>query len=350
MYMTTETITAESNVAATLLRLRDAHVEQIMRSISGNELKAQIELEVEALYERLQTTTLSEIAPAQLIERYLVEVVQKAPITTAARDMVISIAKVLRQSEQNGKVKLAELISREHYDRAVQQLADLDELRGQLIHAVMASPLYSGLISDVLYYGIKDYLLSDNNVAMKVPGMGSLMKIGKGVLDKAAPNLEQTAEKAIKGSIKTNIKRTVAVSEKFLDNALNASNITKVADHFWTMANEATLKEVTRRVSEDQLEKALVLVEEIVRDVRLSPHLAAWFEQGVQAFYSDYGQKPLAPWLGELGYDNGWITAHLEEWLPQLLEQQSIRDYLRERLRAQLSAFYQSVEAQEILA
>lgn len=339
----------ENAAAAPLARLRDAHVEHVMRNLSGEDLAHQLALEVEALYERLQTVTLSEILPATRCEAYLVSIVQTAPITPAARDTIIAIGQALRHADNNKDVRLNQFVGRGHYDRIVQQLAELDELRARLISSVMASPLYSGLISDVLYYGIKDYLLSDNNVAMKVPGMGSLMKLGKGVLDKAAPNLEQAAEKAIKGYIKTNIKRTLSISEKFLDNALNAANIIKVSDHFWTMANEPTLTDVVKRLPEDQFEKSAELVEEIWRDVRLSPHVAAWIGVGVRAFYAENGEKALAPWLTALGYDKHWITTHLQQWLPDLLERSVVRDYLRERVKVQLTAFYHSDAAIAIM-
>lgn len=332
----------DSTAAAVLLQLRDAHVEHVMRNLSGETLAQQVALEVEALFERLQTTTISEIISSERVEAYLVNLVQTAPITPAARDTVVAIGQALRAADHNRHVRLSEFLSRPHYDRVVQQLAELDELRAQLIRSVMSSPLYGGLISDVLYYGIKDYLLSENNVAMKVPGMGSLMKLGKGVLDKAAPNLEQAAEKAIKGYIKSNIQRTLSISEKFLDNALNSTNIVKVSDHFWTLANEATLVDVVKRLPEDQWEKSAALIEEVWRDVRLSPHLAAWIARGVQAFYQENGEKAIAPLLSDLGYDKAWITAHVQQWLPELLERGVVKDYLRERVKAQLTAFYQS--------
>lgn len=337
---------ATDNADAVLVRLRDAHVEHVMRNLSGDTLREQLALEVEALYERLQMVTLSEIVPAERVQAYLVTLMQTAPITPELKETVIAIGQAIRSADNNKDVKLSHFITREHYDRVVQQLAQLDELRGKLISSVMASPLYSGLISDVLYYGIKDYLLSENNVAMKVPGMGSLMKLGKGVLDKAAPNLEQAAEKAIKGYIQTNIKRTLSISEKFLDNALNEANIVKVSDHFWTLANDASLHDMVKRLPEDQWEKSASLIEEIWRDVRLSPHVSAWVGVGVQAFYQENGQKPLAPWLTALGYDRQWITRHLQQWLPEVLEREVVKNYLRERVKAQLSGFYESDAAQ----
>ncbi len=330
---------------AALVRLRDAHVEHVMRNLTGDALREQLALETEALYERLQSVTLAEILPAERVQAYLITLVQSAPVTQELKETIIAVGQALRSADNNKDVKLSHFITRGHYDRAVQQLAQLDELRGQLIRSVMASPLYSGLISDVLYYGIKDYLLSENNVAMKVPGMGSLMKLGKGVLDKAAPNLEHAAEKAIKGYIQSNIKRTLSISEKFLDNALNASNIVKVSDHFWTMANEATLRDVVKRLPEDQWEKSASLIEDIWRDVRISPHVSAWIATGVQAFYQENGQKALAPWLATLGYDRPWVTTHLQQWLPEVLEREVVRNYLRERVKAQLGSFYESAPA-----
>lgn len=335
----------ENLAAATLMRLRDAHVEHVMRNLSGDWLADQLALEIEALYERLQTATLSEILPPSRVAAYLVNLVQTAPIAPELRETIVAIGQALRRAENNKDVRLDHFISRSHYDRAVQQVAALDELRGQLIRSVMASPLYSGLISDVLYYGIKDYLLSENNVAMKVPGMGSLMKLGKGVLDKAAPNLEQAAEKAIKGYIKTNIKRTLSISEKFLDNALNSTNIVKVSDHFWTLANEATLVDVVKRLPEDQWAKSAELVDDIWRDVRMSPHVSAWITVGVDAFYAENGGKALAPWLSVLGYDKQWVTAHAQQWLPELLERGVVKEYVRERVKVQLTAFYESEAA-----
>ena len=336
--------------AETLSRLIEAHTAFVLDRLTGDALSREIDLEVEAAFERLSTLSLAELVPEATVTAFLVAQMQTAPLTPASREVVLTVVRAIRAADQNARLHAGDFVAKKDFDTVVDRFAGMQELRGKLIRSVLGSPLYAGLISDVLFNGIRDYVLSDNNVAMKIPGMGSLMKVGKWGLDKTMPNLEQTLEKTLKGYIEANISRTMGISEKFLDNSLNKANIRKLSDHVWKIANEPSVKDVLAVVREDDLGEALEFVDESWAVLRTNPHLAEWVRLSVEGVYAAHGSRPLAPWLASLGFDRAHVVAQLKAWLPEVLEREVVREYLRERVRAQLRAFYESDAARAALA
>lgn len=70
------------------------------------------------------------------------------------------------------------LVFKGEYDKVVFYFVQFEKLCMDIIYLILESLVYSELIIDVLYYGIKDYVMIENVVVKKVFGVLVLMKVG----------------------------------------------------------------------------------------------------------------------------------------------------------------------------
>ena len=108
-----------------------------------------------------------------------------------------TLATVALQNPLNKTTSLEELLNAREYDRIVDHVIELEDLRRQIVRAVLQNPSVVQLISDLIYHGVKSYLVDENALTKKVPGMSSLMKMGKGVMERMG-SLDAALENTLK--------------------------------------------------------------------------------------------------------------------------------------------------------
>jgi len=82
------------------------------------------------------------------------------------------------------------------------------------------------------------------------------------------PKLEETAETTIKKFINANLRSSVDLSERILNNALSENNIRTIADHFWSTLSEKQFSRAKKYVEEDKVNDTARLVEEFWFEIR----------------------------------------------------------------------------------
>ena len=89
----------------------------------------------------------------------------------------------------------------------------------------MNHPLVSEMVSEMLYTGIKNFLLEENALA-KLPGVSSMMKMGrKSVVGKAMGGMEES----IRTYLQKNIRVTLKTGEQWLNKQLTNERIQQLA-------------------------------------------------------------------------------------------------------------------------
>jgi hypothetical protein len=312
-------------------------------------LAGRIDQEVAQAYQWLAQTSLSELVDKDHIKEIVMRLVRNSPYTDELHQAALRLLVAGIQAEMNQDVTLAQIVPKQEYDSIVKHVARFEQVRIDIIRGILNSPIYSDLISDVLYHGIKDYIMTDNPITKMVPGVSSLMKMGARTVNKAMPNLEASAETTIKKYIAANINRSLALSEKILNNSLDERNIRKVADHFWNSVAERSFSEASGYVDENQIDQSLVMAKSLWLEVRKTTYLENLIGFVVDHIFAEYGERPIKPLIEELGFDAGYISQELQHAVPHLLASQTTRDYVQSRVKAELASFYGSDAALGIL-
>ncbi|MGB3622951.1 MAG: hypothetical protein WBA20_16525 [Ketobacter sp.] len=336
----------QSNAA----KLQEAHVRFMLSRLQADGLLQTIDREVSEIYQWGATVTLEEVLDRDLLVKTVLRLVEHAPFNQALRDIVVKSTVTVIQSELNDGTNITSLVPKGEYDKAVSHFAQFEKLRMDIIHLILESPVYSELITDVLYHGIKDYVMTENVVVKKVPGVSALMKAGAKQLNKAMPKLEAAAEGTIKKFIAGNLRSSVELSEKVLNNALSEGNIKTIADHFWSTVSEKEFSKFKGYVTEQDIDDSIAIGDTLWAELRTTEYLHNMIAKVIVHILDENGSKPLAELATEIGYTQDYISDELKQILPGLLGREALWNLIEQRIRGNLDDFYSSEECSQALA
>lgn len=325
-------------------KLREAHVQFLLSRLQDDGLSETIDRELAAAYEWGMSVTLNDIIDRELLISMILRLVGTAPFNEELRGIVVKSVITGIQSELNNGANIQSLVPKAEYDKAITHYAQFEKIRVDVIRMVLESPIYSELITDVLYHGIKDYVMTENVVVKKVPGVSALMKAGAKSLNKAMPKLEHAAEGTIKKFISGNLRSSVELSEKILNNALSENNIKTIADHFWETISEKDFSKFKHYVTDEDIDNTIAIGDELWTEVRQTDYLNNMIERIVEHVLDEIGDKKVADLVNDIGYTQEYISAELKQILPGSLAREALWQYLEARIRASVDDFYSSAE------
>jgi hypothetical protein len=325
-------------------KLREAHVQFLLSRLQDDGLSETIDRELAAAYEWGMSVTLNDIIDRELLISMILRLVGTAPFNEELRGIVVKSVITGIQSELNNGANIQSLVPKAEYDKAITHYAQFEKIRVDVIRMVLESPIYSELITDVLYHGIKDYVMTENVVVKKVPGVSALMKAGAKSLNKAMPKLEHAAEGTIKKFISGNLRSSVELSEKILNNALSENNIKTIADHFWETISEKDFSKFKHYVTDEDIDNTIAIGDELWTEVRQTDYLNNMIERIVEHVLDEIGDKKVADLVNDIGYTQEYISAELKQILPGSLAREALWQYLEARIRSSVDDFYSSAE------
>jgi len=323
-------------------KLEEAHVQFLLNRLKDEGLDATIDRELKAAWEWGATVSLNDILDRELLVSTILRLVETGPFNEELRDIVVKSVITGIQAEFNDGATIQSLVPKAEYDKAISHYAKFEKIRVDVIRMILESPIYSELITDVLYHGIKDYITTENVVVKKVPGMGALMKAGAKSLNKAMPKLEGAAEGTIKKFITSNLRSSVELSEKILNNALSESNIKTIADHFWKTISEKDFSKFKNYVTDEDINETIAIGDDLWSEVRKAEYLHNMIRQIAEHILDENGDKKLADLVNDIGYTEDYIAGELKQILPGILGREALWQYLESRVRSTVSDFYSS--------
>jgi hypothetical protein len=333
----------------TLCTLYEAHVQSLLKDLQGDALLTRLSEEVSAFYEWSKNVSVVGVLPKQWVIDRVIRAVQAFPLSEQQQALIVDGVEAAITAEINKENSLGSVVSREQYDRIVTNIAEHQKLREDFIRGSLSSPVYGSLISDVLYHGIKDYVLSENPLARKIPGVASLVKMGKASMNKAMPKLESFAETTVKNYISGNIHRTIKISEKFLIKYLDAKNINEIAGYVWDKFEGKQFSFLSEYVRREEIAESVSLGFTLAQELRDMEYLKVLITSIVDAMYEIHGDKSVYDILGRLDITEDYVTGLLKEAAPAYLKQSNLPSYLEQRIRKHLGRFYSSSEVLRII-
>lgn len=321
--------------------LLEAHVQYSLDQLSGEKFRETIKTEVTGFYswvgERPVKTLLDEVRVRDFLLRNLLE----KELTPGLRGQIRLLITRGLQSPLNADTRIEHLLNVNEFDAIIDKALQLEDLRRALVHELLSSPIFSEVLSDLLYHSIKGYLLEDGGISKKVPGMSSLVKLGKGVVGRMG-GLEDTIESAIKQYTQKNIRRTVELSEGLIESVFRGPKIKQVAREFWGRIKLTRVGDITRYAAGDDVEDASQIVNTIWHHARQTDYTRQLLNELVHAWFENYGERPAAALLQDLGLTPEGLAGEIAEVITPFADIMRQTGYLEERVRAHLQPFYGS--------
>jgi len=328
----------------------EAHVQHELARFTPRKLKQAIREEVAAAFQWAGATRLGElVAPDQIVDLIERTVVQ-LPIAGAASGLAREMSQRVRASRQNKATAVQDICPSAVFGAIVARIATLEEPRQQFIHRLVTSSVYTEQISSALFNGIKEYLLTENMLAQKVPGLASLIKLGKLAVNKTMRPLEAAVEKTVKTYIETNIGNTIRRSEQSINDHFDGARIVKMGGRVWEDLAPRKLAEFMKVLDGDDLDEFVGIGLEFWEHFRRTPYFRAVNSDLIRHFFAKYGDTELSKVAAEFGITEKLVVDELVHALARGVGAAAASGFLEQRIRARLEDFYGSPQAAALMA
>ncbi|MGJ8668442.1 MAG: hypothetical protein ACSHXK_03040 [Oceanococcus sp.] len=328
-------------------KLLQAHVKFEIDRLTGKQSEADLAKLVDELWDWASKTTLTQGLDAETTIETTLRWVEQWYLPDTLTVLLGSLSKRLIHLPINQDTSLGDLIDDELFEAGIDLVIQMERVRDNLITQATQSPLYSMLISNVLYSGIRDYVASSSEAMQKkVPGMGLLSK-GASALNKRV-GLEAAVEDRLRGFIKSNAEKTIRNSRQFLLDALGPEQVRELANEIWAGAQNTQLT-VAELLEDEEIDRLISFGLSVWQDLRQTEYIQELIREGINGFYDSYGDETLDIILEHLGLDRGKLREETTNLLPELLQNAKDNGLLELFLRSRLQAFYSSKACQKAL-
>jgi len=158
---------------------------------------------------------------------------------------------------------------------------------------LVSSSIYTNQISSALYTGIKEYVLTENVLAQKVPGLASLIKLGTFAVNKTMKPLEAVVEKTIKAYIEANLGSTIRRSESSISEHFDEANIVELGDDVWASLAATRVPAYTQLIDGKDTADVVAIGRDFWLHFRKTAYFKAIYSDLVQAVFARYAAQPI---------------------------------------------------------
>lgn len=322
----------------------DAHVAFEVQRLTGKALEADVRQEVAAVVDWLADQPLKRILPAASVARSVARVASELPRSETLISLCAEALADVQQVLADEQTTVGDLVSREDVDSLATVVGGMDTARSTMLDILAGSRVYSRLLSHVLYFGVKSYVLTENVLARNIPGASSLVRLGRRGLSSAAPRLEANVDRHLMSFVENNVADTLQESRLFLEATVDEAALREFAAEAW----DATAARIVDPVDGSDASQREDLVRAVFRLVDFlvdSGRFATVVEQMVEAGLRRHEDRPTGELLTELGVHTDSITQEVVRLVRPALRRASATGFLERRIRARLETFYAQYEA-----
>lgn len=330
-------------------RLLEQHVKHEMAALKGAKLRKFLEQEVSELLEHAESITLNRISSADRVMGVIQRVVVDMELDAGIPELAAEAATQVINASVQRDTTLGDIISRDQATGFVEELLELRQQRERVIGEIMAHPVYQELVSNLVYTGLVNYLYEDNLITKSVPGVGSMMKFGKKMANKAVPGLDETFERRIKAWLADSLPGLIARSEQFLNQALSDDEVRDSVMAAWVSLEGRTIAELREGLGDVELQEFVVLGYEFWLQFRKTAYFEGCARAVVDHLFAKYGDEPVTVLLSDIGVTREVIMAEVDAQVVPIMDVLREEGYVEAVVRRRLSAFYQSAATRKLL-
>lgn len=320
----------------------EAHVRFELARWEEDRLEQTVREEVEAAFDWLAGISVADLLPAAQTAQAVAALVDDIPVTDEFVGFVVDLILAGRATLLESDTTVSQTVRTDDVHSVVDQLSEMDELRGRAIGAVTGSTAYHQLVAHVLYHGVKAFVLSENVLARKLPGAQSLIRLGQRGLNSAAPGLEDSVDRQLKRFVQNQVGETLTDSRRFLDHILTGETAHNLVDEMLGELGPRPIGTLVESAEDGDVEALAVTAAPLARHLLDSGIAAALVEPALERVLTAYGECEVTALLADFGVDADLVATHLTALAAPSVETARATGFLEERLRERLGAFYDS--------
>ncbi len=331
----------KKTMSDTARTLYEAHLAFELSQWQGKTLDKRLAQEIKTFWTWAKKTRLDALIHVDDVRGAAERLALDMPLPDALATLIGEIASHLIELDINRETRVQDVIDESLFDDGVTLFIELEDLRERLIKRVLDSPVYTALASDVLYQGIKDYIFSDKGAINNIPGVSSLIRGSTSAVNKRMPGLEAQVEKRVRAYIENNTAKTLARSEALLLESLDEARIRAIAAEIWAAIHDAKLS-ITDVVDHSEVDALVAFGLRVWRELRETEYVGRLVDEGVIAFFDNYGDRPITDVLERVGVTRELLSQEAETPAPPVVEALEETGWLKAFIERRLAPFYES--------
>jgi hypothetical protein len=335
----------KTSTADTLL---EAHVQFMLQQLEGPALRERVEREVDALLADAERLLLDDVVTRAAVKETVRVYAVKLELNAGIPELVADIAQRLHAHEIHARTRLCDLLGDKQFGEILDKVLEMRELRERVLDEAVSNPVYSALAADIVYHGIKGYL-GQNKLTGNIPGAKTAMKLGKSVINRATPGLEDAIEGRLKSYVSKNIQSTLSESRRFLLDRFEPEAIREAALDLWDRVKRSKVSDFRGFLRGADIEDFFVIGYEYWHSLRKTDWYVSLIDAGVDGFFDRYGGSSLGELLEEIGLSRDMLVADAMRFAPKAIEGLKQRGLLEGMIRRNLEGFYRSAAVEKIL-
>ncbi|MFL1467426.1 hypothetical protein [Marinobacter sp. HN1S83] len=329
--------------------LLEQHVKHEMAALKGAKLRKFVEHEVDELLRYADEITLGRITSEEQVMGVIQRIVVDMELGDGLPEMAAEMATEVLNAPVQAETTLGEILTREQATGFLEEALELRQQRERIISEIMAHPVYQELVSNVVYHGLVNYLYEDNLITKSVPAVGSVMKFGKRMANRAVPGLDETFERRIKAWLSDSLPGLINRSEQFLHRALSDSELRDSVMAAWVAVEDRTIEDLHEGLGDIQLQEFVVMGYEFWLQFRKTPYFEGCVRAVVSHLFAKYGDRPISDLLNDVGVTREVIMSEIDGFILPIVDVLREEGYVEALVRRRLSSFYKSAAAKKIL-
>lgn len=339
---------AASELPEKVQQLLDAQVQFTLEQIDADNLPALLN-EQWALVESIAgDLCLNDVTSAEAISDAVLALYPQLELTLLGKTSLADLATLLHGHPIHETTTLADLVPESQFNAMVDWGLGQHEWRRALIHDLVTNPIFASMISEMLITGIREYV-SNSDVADRVPGAKSALKIGKAFVNRAKPDLGSKVEENLKNYVERNAEGRLKSSEAYLNRLFEGDDLAQQIDAIWVKYSNKPLSTFVRLMDPALAEDAIKVGEIGWEHLRQTDWLAELTRAVVAEIFEQMGSMPFKQLVIELGVTQEKFVDIAESFSGPIVSALKSQGVLEGLIRAQLMPFYAAESTQALI-
>lgn len=331
-------------------KLFEAHVQHELEHFTSTNFQSLIKSELSYFLKASSNTKLSQWIDPQPIKDLIKEHVVENTIPGSVAELAGKMSDKIFTSSLHKKTKLSQIISRHQFEEFVDKAIELKEQRNNGLDKIIDLPIYTDLISGILFQSITHYIYENNLLSKNIPGMSSLLKAGKSFMDKTAPKLGTGIEDSVRSYIANSLELIISESKAFLANSVTDEQLKESAITLWENIENKSLSDFQKGMNSLDLSEFISLGYDFWLNFRKSTYFKHCYETTVDMFFKEYKDMTIAELMEEFQITSEKIHQESARFAPYLIKGLKDSGYIEAAIRRHLELFYTSSTAKNCLS
>ncbi len=333
-----------------LAKLFEAHVAHELAIFNPKRFESFLDKEIKHVLSHANQTKLKDWLGPETIKELVHEHVVEAAIPGSIADIAGQLSESVFTSDFHKKTTLKQILSRAQFEEFVDKALELKEQRNNGLDKLIDLPIYTDLISGILFQSIIHYIYENNLISKNVPGVSSLLKAGKKFMHKAAPNLGSGIEDSVRSYIANSLELIIIESKAFLSESVSEEDLKDSAMALWERIEDTPLSKFQKGMSSLDLTEFIALGYNFWLSFRKTTYFKSCYETAINVFFDIYSEYTLEELLEEFQVTPKKISSEIKRFSPLLMKGLSASGYLESAVRRHLQEFYSSPAALEMVS